>query len=121
MTVLLLLLAGCSSSSTQQKAAPKSDEDQLYALYDEFRAALKSRDTDAFLAVMCPGVRPRLKPAEWFKDADKLGDIKSIEAFTPPDGGKDAPNASEWRRLLFEPAGRLRVAKIDGTWFACET
>lgn len=94
----------------------------MRVLFDKFRTTLKDRDTDSFLALMCPGVRSSLDPEEWFRaPVEEMGAMSSIEMFRPPDGGKDAPDATEWRRLHFEPGGRLRVAKIGGTWFACET
>ncbi|UXA19111.1 hypothetical protein [Mycobacterium sp. SMC-4] len=126
----LLALTGCSNAdSPNTPPAPRTDDEKISVLWSEFRQANLDRDTTMFLRLTCPNVRSEIHPEKWFDDfaemkEDQLPgpDDALSEPFDAPDGGKDAPNASQWRRIVFlDKGGHIRVAKIDDDWYVCET
>lgn len=110
------VVVGCGSTGS----GSRSVDQQLQSLYDEWSTAVRNRDADAFRSLTCPGLRSTVEPEAWFEDADKLTAIESIEAYKPLQDDNAAPTATDWRRLQLQDGGRLRVAKVDGTWYACE-
>lgn len=122
VAALSVVVVSCSTSAPDADSRPRTDEEQIKELAINFRDALKSRDVDRFLALLCPGVKSKVEPNEWFKDADRIGEFSRADPFTPTDGSAYAPNASEWRRAYFiKPDGRVRIAKINGSWYVCES
>lgn len=124
-TLAILAVAGCGSSST-----PKSDEEQVKAIYYKFRGAALAKDVTTLQSATCPQFRDEIaNPKGWMKDAKAMGDFKAFEPTAGPIGGKSAgSNASAWGRVHFDPGGGeqvialggLQVAQIDGNWLVCE-
>ncbi|MET9326580.1 hypothetical protein [Tsukamurella sp. NPDC003166] len=121
--LLAASVAGCGASSGS--TAPQTDDEKISALYAKFYDALQNKDDAKFLQLVCPLVRPDIKPSDWYRDAARIPKPATTvsESYIPTTATTAAPGASQWRRITSVGGEKLqiRIAKLDADWYVCET